>query len=153
MPKSIKLKGITTFYTDFRLSPNSVAMLKTLSGRGLLFFTLPVTACTLTSPKFKTSCKPLRRRELLEVSSIINLVEYFRNIYNFAVLFELRSIKIWSNMHTDTHPVNLNPNLQDKQNIPDDNKRDSAQFSTVLCFYSVCVFLLLHHVHTGKVTP
>ena len=32
----------------------------------LTFFTLPVDPCTLTSPKLKTSCKPLRRRMVEE---------------------------------------------------------------------------------------
>ena len=36
---------------------------ETLSGRGILFFTLLVTPGPLTSLELKTSCKPLRRRE------------------------------------------------------------------------------------------
>ena len=39
---------------------------------------------------------------LLEVSSVTHLVEYFKNIYNLAVLFELKGIKICCNL---THKI------------------------------------------------
>ncbi len=43
-------------------------------------------------------------------------------------------------MHIDTHPLNLNSSLQteNEHQIPDNNKIDLAQFSAVLCLYSVC---------------
>ena len=74
---------------------------------------------------------------LLEVSSVTHLVEYFKNIYNLAVLFELKGIKICCNLQIDTHPMKLNSKLQnkDKQEIPDENRVDLAHFSAVFCFY------------------
>ena len=77
---------------------------------------------------------------LLEVSSVTHLVEYFKSIYNLSVLFELKGIKIFYDLQIDTHPMNMNSELQieDKQEIPDENRADLAHFSAVFCFYSIC---------------
>ena len=83
---------------------------------------------------------------LLEVSSVINLVEYFRNIYNLPVLFELRGIKICCAMHIDTYPLSSNLQTDNKNHTPDDNKIDFAQFSAVLCFYSVFFYYYIMYI-------
>lgn len=41
-------------------------------------------------------------------------------------------------MHIDTYPLSSNLQTDNKNQTPDDNKIDFAQFSAVLCFYSVC---------------
>ena len=40
-------------------------------------------------------------RVLLEVNSINNLIEYFKNLYKPDVLFELKGIKITVSQYTD----------------------------------------------------
>ena len=41
------------------------AILIALTRRGFLYLALPITPCALTFPSLETSCKPLRRRELV----------------------------------------------------------------------------------------
>jgi hypothetical protein len=41
------------------------AILIALTRRGFLYLALPITPCALTFPSLETSCKPLRRREVL----------------------------------------------------------------------------------------
>ena len=57
------------------------AILIALTRRGFLYLALPITPCALTFPSLETSCKPLRRRELV-------------NRVNYNVLREVRLYSI-----------------------------------------------------------
>jgi hypothetical protein len=46
-----------------------------LTRRGFLYLALPITPCALTFPSLETSCKPLRRREVVPPIDIENATE------------------------------------------------------------------------------
>ena len=82
---------------------------------------------------------------LLEVNSINNLIEYFKNLHKSDVLFELKGVKITvaqftqiTNIHTNTSESNLSSCSSACDERFHDNFNSSEQCSVIMCFYSIC---------------